>query len=291
MKQLKLNIILLLCIMYSSSFSQTILNGSFENNSLPNCWTGDFYFPGDYVNYIENSYPLDADDFQIVIMSDTCHYLNGQEWFPTGVPDGNFGMLLNGSIYENYSWNSGVSLILSESLTIGEEYTLGFYKRKEAEVVGVPAHTLHEPCKVQIGISNNPFDFGEEIFIGEKPSSIEWEQDIFSFTPTFNAQYITVRAIQEDWHHSIFLDNFTFDPKVSVEELNENAFELYPNPVLNTIHIKGDYTGVVKLHSMLGSAIIQQNKTVQQIQLDVSHLPSGIYFLQLGNSVHKIIKE
>jgi hypothetical protein len=278
--------------MYSSSFSQTILNGSFELNSLTDCNSGVFY-ETNFLDQISFASIIPSEDFEVLIIHDTCHYMNNQLFHPTGVPDGSFALALHAASFEsgNLIFESAISLEFSEPLIVGETYELGFYKRKQDVVIGEPQHYYNSPARFKIGISNNPMDFGTEIYYGEKATSIEWEQDVFEFTPTFSAEHLTIKVVPEEGHHNVFLDNFSFDPKVTVNELNEDVFELYPNPVLNTLYIKGDYTGVVKLHSMLGSTLVQQNKTDQQMQMDVSHLPSGIYFLQLGNSVHKIIKE
>lgn len=77
---------------------------------------------------------------------------------------------------------------------------------------------------------------------------------------------------------------------LSVEE-NDIALDIYPNPVENTIYIDGMET--VKdaaIYSIIGNVVYRQDK-LNDNNIDVSHLNSGIYLLKLGTENGDIVKK
>ncbi|MEN9523810.1 MAG: hypothetical protein RL065_2187, partial [Bacteroidota bacterium] len=82
-------------------------------------------------------------------------------------------------------------------------------------------------------------------------------------------------------------------------QVTENKISIYPNPVYQFIIINGmNMMNSIDVTDVFGRTIIQQiNKSsTQQISIDVSSLPSGIYFVKVidlnGNSaVGKFVKE
>ncbi|MEX1192906.1 MAG: T9SS type A sorting domain-containing protein [Brumimicrobium sp.] len=66
---------------------------------------------------------------------------------------------------------------------------------------------------------------------------------------------------------------------VSVEENKiENTFEVYPNPVRNTLNIKTNLKGNIHIIDVMGNSIIEQDL---EKDIDVSKLKSGVYFITL----------
>ncbi|MFH1052123.1 MAG: YCF48-related protein [bacterium] len=79
---------------------------------------------------------------------------------------------------------------------------------------------------------------------------------------------------------------------VSAEEepqFNEDSvFEIYPNPATDFIKINlFDYFDSIELYSTLGLKVLE---TKYQDKIDISTLPSGMYFLKAGDKVYKFIK-
>ena len=79
---------------------------------------------------------------------------------------------------------------------------------------------------------------------------------------------------------------------LSVDDVNAISLKLYPNPVSNTLNIKGVTSDVsLTFYNVLGKQVLYRNGLNQ---VDVSSLKTGIYFLKItdGNKTysHKIIK-
>ena len=69
---------------------------------------------------------------------------------------------------------------------------------------------------------------------------------------------------------------------ISVDEIDEKSlFSVYPNPVSNLLTIKAESKlEDVELLDALGRTVLSQQISTIRTQLDISHLPSGIYLLQ-----------
>lgn len=70
---------------------------------------------------------------------------------------------------------------------------------------------------------------------------------------------------------------------VSIDEHNDNTFSIYPNPVCDWLAIKSDKNFnnhlTLKIFNSLGEQVMKTNYWAAQI--NVSSLPSGVYFLKL----------
>jgi hypothetical protein len=72
-----------------------------------------------------------------------------------------------------------------------------------------------------------------------------------------------------------------------VAEIEEIAFNIYPNPAVNEINISVEDNAqidILKIYNQLGQKIMQENNVTNTI--DISTLPKGIYIVELvsGNS-------
>ncbi len=79
-----------------------------------------------------------------------------------------------------------------------------------------------------------------------------------------------------------------------------SSFSVYPNPTTGSLTLtlsKGEGIGAVKIYNVLGECVLYQQLITnnQQLTLDVSSLPAGIYFVQLKteneNATRKIIMQ
>ena len=70
-----------------------------------------------------------------------------------------------------------------------------------------------------------------------------------------------------------------------LEEIQRNAFKVYPNPANGYIIVEG--TGVVTLTNTLGHAIITKEINGKA----KIELPQGLYFVKMGNATQKIVVE
>ncbi|MGZ3864731.1 MAG: choice-of-anchor tandem repeat GloVer-containing protein [Bacteroidia bacterium] len=82
---------------------------------------------------------------------------------------------------------------------------------------------------------------------------------------------------------------------VGIEQHNEkaNAFKIYPNPANNTLNIERvvfDKNDALEITDVLGNSIKRTSLVTEISVIDVSELNSGVYFVKIGNSTQKFIK-
>ena len=64
--------------------------------------------------------------------------------------------------------------------------------------------------------------------------------------------------------------------------------KLYPNPVNNTLHIDSDvFIQQIKIYNMMGQQILE----TKELNINVSNLKSGVYFIRLNTMNTKTIKQ
>ncbi len=77
-----------------------------------------------------------------------------------------------------------------------------------------------------------------------------------------------------------------------VEENKQNTISIYPNPTTNYIHLTGEIVGNIILNDILGNSIaIQPTKSNGETKIDLSSIPSGLYFLQVNGKTIRLIKQ
>ncbi|WP_299887658.1 glycosyl hydrolase family 8 [uncultured Lacinutrix sp.] len=79
---------------------------------------------------------------------------------------------------------------------------------------------------------------------------------------------------------------------LSISEVNQESFKIYPNPVLDYLNIsfKSSKPKTISLHSINGKQLILKKENSMLTQLDLTQLNAGIYFLKINEENFKIIK-
>jgi Leucine-rich repeat (LRR) protein len=101
------------------------------------------------------------------------------------------------------------------------------------------------------------------------------------------AKYTWATAISDAF------SNDCFESSLAVETLDKESYSIYPNPFSEILTIKSnDVIEVIVITNLQGKEILRTNG--QTKELDLSHLSSGMYLLQMfsgeGVTVEKIIK-
>jgi polyhydroxybutyrate depolymerase len=98
-----------------------------------------------------------------------------------------------------------------------------------------------------------------------------------------------IDASMEIW---LFFSRFDINGPLSTDDFENNQVTIYPNPTQSKINLSLNYAKEVhyKLFSPLGKQLMTGTITSSNEEIDISHLPSNIYFLKLGNQVHKVLK-
>lgn len=77
-------------------------------------------------------------------------------------------------------------------------------------------------------------------------------------------------------------------------ELDEKAFSFYPNPVKTTLHIQSEKDvelSGVRIYSIDGKCLKEWNKSELTMELDLSNLAKGAYFIELIQGENTITRE
>ena len=98
-----------------------------------------------------------------------------------------------------------------------------------------------------------------------------------------------IDASMEIW---LFFSRYDIDGLLSTDDFENNQVTIYPNPTQSKINLSLNFSKEVdyKLFSPLGKQLMTGTITSSNQEIDISHLPSNIYFLKVGDQVFKILK-
>jgi arabinogalactan endo-1,4-beta-galactosidase len=100
-------------------------------------------------------------------------------------------------------------------------------------------------------------------------------------------------AWDADGSPSIAMDAFLDKSTLSVENLKKlnGVFNVYPNPSKSIITINAleNRVNTIKLYSLNGNILIEKKGNYKNLDVDISKLAAGIYFIKINNKVVKKI--
>jgi len=98
-----------------------------------------------------------------------------------------------------------------------------------------------------------------------------------------------IDASMEIW---LFFSRYDINGPLSVNEFDNIQVNIYPNPTQSKINLSLNYSKDIyyELISPLGQQLMTGTITSSNEEIDISHLPSNIYFLKVGNQVFKVLK-
>ncbi len=78
-----------------------------------------------------------------------------------------------------------------------------------------------------------------------------------------------------------------------LETQTKDNITIYPNPTKTTINIQSTQSNNsnVKIYDAIGQVYVDEKLTNQNTSLNILHLQSGIYFIKVGDTVQKFVKE
>ncbi|MEZ5009512.1 MAG: T9SS type A sorting domain-containing protein [Chitinophagales bacterium] len=268
-KALLLTFIFSFLLSINSSFTQSFINGDFEDNSAVSCEYNltDIQFNSKINNVVafgkayQGSYVGEV-DFQ----TNNC-YLDPQ--------NGDWCLGLSTDTTQS---SDALSIELTANLTAGNDYELTCY------IYGNTAYreTL---ANVEIGESMIDTAFGQLIYTAI-PDTNSWKEVKFVFTANQNSSHISVRTKIgiRGWTQ---IDNFSIRPATTTDIAEHNYVKLmkaYPNPTVSKVMVdlgKNINTGSIKILNLNGQVqSVHEINNNQFLSLDLSDLPTGIYFAQ-----------
>ena len=109
-------------------------------------------------------------------------------------------------------------------------------------------------------------------------TSIQFSADSTEYTIALNAGKW---AIELDMNEETYLQFSS-----SNIYLEESAISLYPNPVLSRLTINGEFTAKkARIYSLDGKLMLEKTISMQSKFIDVNHIISGVYILQLVDQI------
>ena len=110
-------------------------------------------------------------------------------------------------------------------------------------------------------------------------SQVSWVNP-FTTNPDYRLDSTSVASTGADFTNSHFVGGF-----VSVNELTNENFIVYPNPTTERITIQSNNINNVTVMDEFGRTVL----TSKSNTIDVSNLPNGVYILKINNTTKKII--
>ena len=98
-----------------------------------------------------------------------------------------------------------------------------------------------------------------------------------------------IDASMEIW---LFFSRYDINGLLSTNDYENRHVSIYPNPTQSKINLSLNYSKEVhyKLFSPLGKQLMTGTITSSNEEIDISHLPSNIYFLKVDNQFYKVLK-
>jgi len=126
---------------------------------------------------------------------------------------------------------------------------------------------------------------------------IGWTQasyNLSSGTHTLTWQY-TKDASVSSGSDCAWIDNVVFPASTVITGINtvdeKQNITIYPNPVSNILYMQlGDNQSDVSIYNNIGQMVRHLKSVSGNVQINVSDLQSGLYFVKVGNVVEKIVK-
>ena len=252
------------------SYSQTFLNGDFENNLSSGC---------DYNNtdILFNTKVSNVYAFGKAYSGSDGGYVGETDIQTMGCyvtpQNGNWCLGLSS---DTASTSDAVAIELTSNLIIGQSYQVSFYIFGNTSFSNILTD-------VKIGVSNTDSTFGNLLFTASPFTNI-WKHIDFNFTASQSDKFITVANIPgvNSWNQ---IDNFTISNVTGISEIVLEDIHIIPNPfsvstILQTDKVFKDAT--LTVYNSSGQQVKQINNISGQIiTLHRDNLSNGLYFLCL----------
>lgn len=140
--------------------------------------------------------------------------------------------------------------------------------------------------RFEIERSLNGIDFekiGEVNAAGHSPTlkSYRYEDRITNLNSRVTNVYYRLKQVDRDGTYA-----FSAVRRVEIENATA-SFSVYPNPASSVIYVRGSgkiRDNLIRLVDGSGRTLLTRQLRDEVTRIDISHLPSGIYFVELGNS-------
>lgn len=250
-------------------------------------------------------YSIDGGEYQVAHMT------------ATGEPDEYVGYI------KGYQGESEINYYVFGADESGRRYTQPVFAELDPHHFTMEAYTPTEPTisvneivfdeitNVTFTITNNtanPFTINsiealddylivvDYSYAGTLPATLavgeSWEVTVYPYLPVAKGYYETSIEIVTDIATQTIPVKINESIYTSVDENNVASFEVYPNPMNNTLYINGDVQDVTIFNAVGQQVLFVESRN----EINVEDLSEGLYFVKIsdknGNSVvKKIVKK
>lgn len=215
-----------------------------------------------------------------------------------GEADGEIALtVIGGSGELIYAWSNGSFEKNQDSLMAGS-YIVTVVDQKLCATT--KAFTVFEPAPLQLSYQSGQYQ--EFWFInlsvegGIGPYGYLWShgeetEDVFDLVP---GSYTVTVTDDNGCAEDLLVD---IEVTASTEPDLKEWLELYPNPTRDRLqwHWKGELPVVARLFDAQGSLVSNKSMLEHQAQIDLQHLPAGVYWMQIqakeGILTTKVVKQ
>ncbi len=276
------NLILTFLMLSNYSFSQNFANGSFEISG-DSCGPK---IPHNTVHQIVPGLYSFGSTTGVELRSNNCPLTGATN--PPNAVHGSKYLLFWGYDIINQGGGDSIALKLSSPLIAGQSYQLTYSHRRQQAFTSPVYH---------IGYSNDSSKFGNYIGLGHCISfSNAWEDTSYTFTPTYDCLYITLKTILDG--SLLYLDNFNIKSLTSSSETldnpNTNKISIYPNPLKSFTTISAGNLlppFKIELYDVLGKKKdYRADWNDKVITLFRDNLPEGCYLVVITDNKKNTFK-
>ncbi len=134
---------------------------------------------------------------------------------------------------------------------------------------------------------------GGETWIDEKPTFLG--EDV----PIIKVVYPTKETAIAVTYNEIMIKFSNRELDVTESQSHVNELNVYPNPSSDFIDITKPSEGSISIFNVFGETVVKSSEILNnsqfsihnsQLRIDVSGLPSGVYFVRIGDKVRKFVK-
>jgi hypothetical protein len=257
-----LTLLLTIVLFTSKVNSQSVLNGSFEQNTVSSCAT----------NQANTSFNLSMNDCfafgsgsEIDIQDSTCGYSNpaNGDWFISLATPGP-GM------------RDALSLKLSAPLIVGQNYQILYYQKADTSM------TTLDSLQIGVSLSNNTL--GTIVHRTQPMSETNWTLNSFSFTSPLAAEYLTFsnEGSIRGWN---FIDDIQLNIVNGVPNYSiDNSVQVFPNPTRGNVNISVP-NGVdnIKVYNSIGSLVYNKDNDDRLVLLNLELNEDGLYYILISS--------
>lgn len=257
----------LLLFVSATIFSQSFLNGDFENTSANQC---EFNLANTaYSSKMHHSWAFGSGE-EVDIQTFVCGY--------ESPPSNNWFISLSKDTEGNCD---AISMELSDNLIPGNEYQISYF-----------SCALTGNTSLEFGLSTSNQEFGELLF-GSLPTLNTWIQSTQTFIAPNDGKFITVRtncsATASGWD---LLDNLQLTPTLGLSENQlSNSITIFPNPASGPITVATTIDiSRIEVYNAVGQ-IVRSIETSGQANITFDLDSNGIYFVKMVSGQHSITKK